>query len=324
MTTFNEDVTINDHKLVLRDGDGREVARLDQNGVLSLHKEVSDSSVEILRFLLFGIFGITPSAWLSVGAAGAPGLVTIRNAAGLEVLHLDGNGGTLTIGAEGDGGRLRVRDSAGLDTIVAAGEGAVLTVGVSGSAGDLRVRDGSGRRVFDMTASNAALRIGAEGNEGDIFVTDRAGVDRIHLDGQSGDITLTGADLAEEMIAVGPVRPGEVLVSIGGEEVTAASAPFDRRVVGVVSGAGDLQPALRLGTRPGERRVPVAMVGRVYCQVDARFGGIAIGDLLTTSTTVGHAMRVDDRAAAIGAIIGKALAPLPSGTGLVPVLLTQQ
>jgi hypothetical protein len=95
-------------------------------------------------------------------------------------------------------------------------------------------------------------------------------------------------------------------------------------VVGVASGAGDLRSALRLGTRPGEARVPVALTGRVYCKADAGLGPIELGDLLTTSSTEGHAMRVGDHALAAGAIIGKALAPLDEGQGLVPVLLTLQ
>jgi hypothetical protein len=35
-------------------------------------------------------------------------------------------------------------------------------------------------------------------------------------------------------------------------------------------------------------------VGKVYCKVDADAGPIAVGDLLTSSNTVGHAMRVSD------------------------------
>jgi hypothetical protein len=76
--------------------------------------------------------------------------------------------------------------------------------------------------------------------------------------------------------------------------------------------------------RPGEQRVPVAMVGRVYCKADAGRGPISAGDLLTTSDTPGHAMRVADPAADAGAILGKALAPLETGRALIPVVLTLQ
>ena len=52
------------------------------------------------------------------------------------------------------------------------------------------------------------------------------------------------------------------------------------------------------------------------------FGAIHRGDLLTTSTNPGYAMKVSDRVAAIGAVIGKALGDLENGSGTMPVLVT--
>jgi len=57
-------------------------------------------------------------------------------------------------------------------------------------------------------------------------------------------------------------------------------------------------------------------------KVDASFGAIHTGDLLTTSRHPGYAMKVTDRVAAIGAIVGKALGDLDSGTGIIPVMVT--
>jgi hypothetical protein len=57
-------------------------------------------------------------------------------------------------------------------------------------------------------------------------------------------------------------------------------------------------------------------------KVDASFGAIKAGDLLTSSTHAGYAMKVTDRAAANGAVIGKALGDLSSGTGTIPVMVT--
>jgi hypothetical protein len=57
-------------------------------------------------------------------------------------------------------------------------------------------------------------------------------------------------------------------------------------------------------------------------KVDASFGPIQAGDLLTTSPHAGYAMKVTDKSQALGATIGKALAGLDSGTGLIPVLVT--
>jgi hypothetical protein len=69
----------------------------------------------------------------------------------------------------------------------------------------------------------------------------------------------------------------------------------------------------------------VALTGRVYCLCDASSGGIEPGDLLTTSDTPGHAMKVTDHARAQGAIIGKAMTRLAQGeTGRVLVLVSLQ
>jgi hypothetical protein len=65
-------------------------------------------------------------------------------------------------------------------------------------------------------------------------------------------------------------------------------------------------------------------MGKVYCQVDASYAPVASGDLLTTSPTSGHAMKAVDRGRAFGAVLGKALRPLPGGRGLVPILVTLQ
>ena len=66
-----------------------------------------------------------------------------------------------------------------------------------------------------------------------------------------------------------------------------------------VSGAGDTRPGIVLGRDPKRRdRLPVALVGRVNCRVDADAGAIEVGDLLTTSPRPGHAMKAHDPARA--------------------------
>jgi hypothetical protein len=69
---------------------------------------------------------------------------------------------------------------------------------------------------------------------------------------------------------------------------------------------------------------PVALVGTVFCHVDADYAAVSTGDLLTTSPTSGHAMKAVDRQVAFGAIIGKALRPLQVGRGLLPILVALQ
>ena len=66
-------------------------------------------------------------------------------------------------------------------------------------------------------------------------------------------------------------------------------------------------------------RAPVAFSGVVVCKVDAGYGEIRVGDLLTASATPGHAKRADDPQ--LGTILGKALEPLDDGIGSIRVLV---
>jgi hypothetical protein len=146
----------------------------------------------------------------------------------------------------------------------------------------------------------------------------------------SGDVVLTGGDCAEDFdIGLGSdVDPGSVMVLDEFGLLQICGKSYDKKVVGVVSGAGALKPGLILGRAMGSRdpgRAPLALVGKVYCKVDAQFGEIGVGDLLTTSPTPGHAMRADDPMKSFGAIIGKALGDMPAGErGLIPILVALQ
>jgi hypothetical protein len=143
----------------------------------------------------------------------------------------------------------------------------------------------------------------------------------------TGDIRLTNADCAEDF-SIGDatlVEPGTVMVLNGDGALLESSTAYDKRVAGVVSGAGGYRPGLILDRQPGQqRRVPVALLGKVYCKVDAGYGSIDVGDLLTTSSTPGHAMKADDPVKAFGTVIGKALTQFTGGTGLIPILITLQ
>jgi hypothetical protein len=69
----------------------------------------------------------------------------------------------------------------------------------------------------------------------------------------------------------------------------------------------------------------VALTGRVYCLVDASTAAIEPGDMLTTSSLRGHAMRASDLDGSRGAVIGKAMTNLAKGErGLVLVLVNLQ
>lgn len=198
----------------------------------------------------------------------------------------------------------------------------------SHNGGVFGANDNGGWGVIGRSDSNtgvsgeSATGIGVHGKggqlaglfEGDVEVT--------------GDIRLTNAaDCAEDFdIADGHhVEPGTVMV-LGDEGVLHQSyQPYDKRVAGVISGAGDYKPGIVLDKRPSPRkRQPVALLGKVYCKVDAQYASIEVGDLLTTSSTPGHAMKVGEPPQAFGTVIGKALSQLREGQGLIPVLVALQ
>jgi hypothetical protein len=121
------------------------------------------------------------------------------------------------------------------------------------------------------------------------------------------------------------VEPGTVMVLREGGTLQQSHQAYDKRVAGIVSGAGGYKPGLILDKQQAEGdRLPIALVGKTYCKVDAHFSPIEVGDLLMTSCTPGHAMKAIDPFRAFGAVIGKAFGPLPSGQGLIPVLVALQ
>jgi hypothetical protein len=145
----------------------------------------------------------------------------------------------------------------------------------------------------------------------------------------AGDIVLSAgaADCAEEFDigTTQDVQPGTVMVLDLDESLRPSDRSYDKKVAGVVSGGGEYRPAMILDRRDSSgQRVLIALVGKVYCKVDAQYGAVEVGDLLTTSPTLGHAMKASDPSLAFGAVIGKALRPLPCGQGLVPVLIALQ
>jgi hypothetical protein len=141
-----------------------------------------------------------------------------------------------------------------------------------------------------------------------------------------GDIVLQNADCAEDFdVTERDLAPGTVVVMCGDGNVRACDSEYATAVVGIISGGGSLRPAITLDRRPSDNpRMPVALMGKVYCKVDATSSPIQVGDLLTTSKTQGHAMRASDPRRAFGSIVGKALSGLAEGLGMIPVLVALQ
>jgi hypothetical protein len=138
---------------------------------------------------------------------------------------------------------------------------------------------------------------------------------------------LTGADCAEQfdMCDATSAEPGTIVVIDDEGKLRESQCAYDRRVAGVVSGAGAYRPGIVLDRQASsEGRASVALVGKVYCKVDADPAPIAVGDLLTTSARPGFGMKAIDPAQAFGSVIGKALRPMASGQGLLPILVALQ
>jgi hypothetical protein len=141
------------------------------------------------------------------------------------------------------------------------------------------------------------------------------------------DIILANADCAEDFDIVDAdlIDPGTIMV-VGEEGALHQShQAYDKRVAGVISGAGDCKPGIVLDKQPSQSgRKAIALLGKVFCKVDASYAPVRVGDLLTTSDMPGHAMKAVDPARAFGAVIGKALRPLNEGQGLIPILVALQ
>ena len=146
---------------------------------------------------------------------------------------------------------------------------------------------------------------------------------------RTGVLTITGgSDLAEPfLMSAGGAAKGSVMVIDDDHpgRLKISDHAYDQRVAGIVSGANGINPGISLqqeGALEGGQNV--ALSGRVYVLADAAFGAIKPGDLLTTSSTPGHAMKAARHSRSQGAILGKAMGSLKEGRGMVLVLVTLQ
>jgi hypothetical protein len=184
-----------------------------------------------------------------------------------------------------------------------------------------------GRLSLFTSGAGDVLNITRGGNVGIGTVTPAA---RLSVNGDvevTGDIRLLNADCAEDFDVAGAeeIEPGTVMVIGEGGALKRSQQAYDKRVAGVVSGAGGLKPGIILDKEESNGgRLPVALMGKVVCKVDARHSPIGVGDLLTTSSTPGYAMKADDPLRAFGAVIGKALRSLKGEQDIIPVLIALQ
>lgn len=153
--------------------------------------------------------------------------------------------------------------------------------------------------------------------EGDLYVTGTVTA--------KVDVHIQNADFAEEFTVTDETEAGEVMVLTENGTLTQSTKAYDKKVVGVISGAGKYKPGIIMDKQNNtENRKPIAMMGKVYCKVDADVSPIETGDMLTSSDIPGYAMKALDPFKAFGSVIGKALAALKEGKGLIPILVVLQ
>ncbi len=160
-----------------------------------------------------------------------------------------------------------------------------IDVGDSGLAGSVTVRDQNDEPVISLNGANGLASFGtgrgaagtimvrsdrngpvilATGTDGRITFLDASLNTTLVIDGNLGDIELLGADCAEEFEAAEPSEPGAVMCLDDAGLLRPCVSAYDRRVVGVVSGAGGLRPALRLNSGPAAGHgAALALVGDV-------------------------------------------------------------
>ncbi len=174
-----------------------------------------------------------------------------------------------------------------------------------------------------ITASATGIGMKVTGNSG--LGTAIEAVGDIRASGHIYAHTTTHiGDIAEPVLTAPDVDQGDVVIinSLDGTFdnliFIKSASPYDKRVAGIIS----TNPSMLLAN--DKDRLPLAVNGIVPVKVDATYGEIQAGDLLTSSPVSGHAMKVSDHTKAHGAIIGKALESLKEGQGKIMVLVTLQ
>lgn len=112
------------------------------------------------------------------------------------------------------------------------------------------------------------------------------------------DTSTSSFDLAEEFYTVRKLEKAEVVIAAGDQKVDRSSIPFDTSVIGVVATSPNIVFTLsnfsavgNHNASPTNTTAPITLTGRVPLKVTSENGFIEAGDLLTTSSTPGHAMR---------------------------------
>jgi len=143
----------------------------------------------------------------------------------------------------------------------------------------------------------------------------------------NGGVQATGAGYSQSVSVTGAAtnyQPGDLLAidPSGSRSFMLASTPYSTLVAGVyASTPGAVVTVHSLDDTSGAGEVPLAVTGIVPCYASAENGAIQPGDLLVSSSTPGYVMKGTDPTQMLGAVVGKALDPLPAGTGTILILV---
>jgi hypothetical protein len=341
---------------ILKDADGKAKVRIHvPTGELIVAPDqtmILDGATGKIVLKFNGQERVVLTAVTSGGGFGGGPIITLRSVIGKETISLEGNGASLTLrnnltgkntvfvdgnkadlflGGGGQNGVVTLRNTVEHDAIRLDSQTGSIAVTVSpDGAGAVVLKNSSLSeiiRIDSILTSSTDPELPLGGQSGRIVLKNFQGHDSIILNGGQGDIFLQNADCAEEfeVSQFAAIDAGTVVVIDEEGKLRTSHQPYDRKVAGVISGAGNCRPGLVLDKKDSQpNRLPVALVGKVYCKADAQYSAVEVGDLLTTSSTPGHAMKAADPLRAFGAVIGKALGPLGEGRGVIPILIALQ
>jgi len=172
--------------------------------------------------------------------------------------------------------------------------------------------------------------------QGDVVVL--GGKDAALTFGVDDNIPIPEADIAQQaydtrVCGIVAEVHGEVTRRAEKETAPGMEAPKPKRARGTRAKAeararafttDELTDLTKEEVKPGQIGAMVTLGAYAHCKVDAKYGAIEVGDLLTTSPTKGHAQKVLEPEKAVGAIIGKALGSRERGRGKIPVMVLLQ
>jgi hypothetical protein len=206
-------------------------------------------------------------------------------------------------------------------------------IGTSGGNPALRADNNSGGDlIWGINSGNRSFRVASGGevfSDGGYHCGRDDGGNASYIDENTSCMyDNSPADFAEVLAAAAQAGPGDVLAIGPDGRLTLSSTPYQSGVAGVYSTRPSyLGGAAKLGQ---DGYVPLAVIGVVPVKVSAENGAIRPGDLLTTSSTPGHAMKASPVTMnglafyPTGTIVGKALGGLERGTGVISMLVMLQ